>query len=113
MKNSDENGHFGDNFYSSIAGRELRRIRKMKGFSGAKIAKQLGVSQQHYSRYECGKCRISIDTLLISLAILDFDFSDFFNEMKFIIKNDKREYPIDIKLNDTHKDIEKYFEKQN
>ncbi|MFB9998836.1 helix-turn-helix domain-containing protein [Providencia rustigianii] len=42
----------------------------MKGFSGAKIAKQLGVSQQHYSRYECGKCRISIDTLLISLAIL-------------------------------------------
>ncbi|HHR5902193.1 TPA: helix-turn-helix domain-containing protein [Providencia alcalifaciens] len=110
MKNADEDSKPESNIYSFIIGKELRCIRKRKGFSGAKIAKQLGISQQHYSRYECGKCRISVDTLLNILFVLDFDFGDFFSELRFQLKNHQDELP-DVKLNDTHKDIKNYFEK--
>ncbi|EPO2449937.1 helix-turn-helix domain-containing protein [Providencia rettgeri] len=112
MKNVDEGSKPENNIYSSIIGKELRRIRKGKGLSGAKVAKQLGISQQHYSRYECGKSRISVDTLLSILFVLDFDFGDFFSEVRFQLNNHQDEL-FDMKLKDIHKDIENYFEKMS
>ncbi|MTB44455.1 helix-turn-helix domain-containing protein, partial [Providencia sp. wls1950] len=105
MKNVDEGSKLESNIYSVMIGKEIREIRKNKRLSGSNIAKQLGISQQHYSRYECGKCRISVDTLLNILFVLDFDFGDFFNELKFQLKNYHDEIS-GVKLNDTHRDIE-------
>lgn len=111
MKSVDEDSKPENHVYSVIIGKELKRIRKKKGFSGSKVASQLGISQQHYSRYECGKCRISVDTLLCVLFILDFDFGDFFSELRFLLNNDYHGEIPNMKLSDTHKDIESYFDK--
>ncbi|UBX47717.1 helix-turn-helix domain-containing protein [Providencia alcalifaciens] len=112
MKIVDEESKPENYVYSIITGKELKRIRKIKGFSGSKVASQLGISQQHYSRYECGKCRISVDTLLSVLFILDFDFEVFFSELRFQLKNDYQDKIPSVNLSDTHKDIESYFERK-
>ncbi|MGG4610263.1 helix-turn-helix domain-containing protein [Providencia sp. Me31A] len=114
MKNVDKNSKPENNIYSSIIGKELRNIRRKKRFSGTKVANKLGISQQQYSRYECGKCRISVDTLLNILFFLDCDVDNFFSELIIKLKTHHSEHPdVNVTLNDAHKEIENYFEKTN
>ncbi|MEQ4672419.1 helix-turn-helix domain-containing protein [Providencia manganoxydans] len=64
-----------------IIGRQIMILRKSKGLSGQLLAKKLGVSQQQISRYERGKCKIDIDSLIIILVDMDFSFDVFFRRV--------------------------------
>jgi len=59
-------------------GREIRRQRKSRGMTGKELALRLNVSQQQVSRYECGVCHISVDTLIHILAIFHISIDEFF-----------------------------------
>jgi HTH-type transcriptional regulator, competence development regulator len=41
----------------------LKKLRKHKGISGVEIAERLGVTPQHYYRYERGEQRLNEDTI--------------------------------------------------
>ncbi|MBP6121727.1 MULTISPECIES: helix-turn-helix domain-containing protein [Providencia] len=105
-----------NNFYSSIIGGEIRKVRKLRMLSGTKVAKRLGVSQQQYSRYECGICSISVDMLFNLLYILEYDLNYFFTQVSLSIKNKNNDIYNDLgtvlNLANTHKDIESYFYKK-
>lgn len=105
MNNEDKDSKLESNTYSSIIGKELKNIRNKKGWSGAKIASQLGLSQQQYSRYECGRCRITIDILLHVLYILDVDVISFFVKIKICYDE---VFFCDIS-SDVRQDINNYF----
>lgn len=59
-------------------GREIRRQRKSRGMTGKELALRLNVSQQQVSRYECGVCHVSVDTLIHILAIFHVSIDEFF-----------------------------------
>ena len=41
----------------------LRNLRNDKGYTTNKIAKKIGIPQQAYSRYECGKVSPTLETI--------------------------------------------------
>nr|WP_282553233.1 helix-turn-helix transcriptional regulator [Providencia rustigianii] len=49
--------------------------------SGRELADLIDLSQQQVSRYECGVCNLTIDTLIIILNALDVSLSNFFNQV--------------------------------
>ncbi|HBO22101.1 MULTISPECIES: helix-turn-helix domain-containing protein [unclassified Providencia] len=63
-----------NNLFSFYCGLVIKKLRKERGISGFKLAKQLNISQQQMSRYERGVNRLSIDTLFSILTILDVSF---------------------------------------
>ncbi len=63
-----------NNLFSFYCGIVIQKLRKERGISGAKLAKQLNISQQQMSRYERGVNKLSIDTLFNILTILDVSF---------------------------------------
>lgn len=78
----DVNSHVSlskSNFY---VGSLLRKQRIKKGLSGHELAKQVYLSQQQISRYECGKTGFQIDTLLsilVALNLNDNEIRQFFS----------------------------------
>lgn len=99
-----------------MIGEEIKRLRKASSFSGTKMASELGISQQQYSRYERGVNTISVDALLNILCILDCDVSSFFSYLRQQIEKDNHELYDTLKplfYNfETHTEIEKYFLKE-
>lgn len=57
----------------------LKDKRLAKGYSQAKVAELLGISQQRYSRYELGQREPGLDFLVDVAAILGFEPGEFFN----------------------------------
>lgn len=55
----------------------LKAIRINAGFSQAKVAKKLGVSQNAYSKQELGYSRIDVEMLIDLAAIFEFEFTEF------------------------------------
>ncbi|EOE1422751.1 helix-turn-helix domain-containing protein [Providencia stuartii] len=104
------------NFFTKVIGEEIKRLRKASSFSGTKMASELGISQQQYSRYERRVNTISVDALLNILCILDCDVSSFFSYLRQQIEKDNHELYDTLKplfYNfETHTEIEKYFLKR-
>lgn len=67
--------------FIKAVGNEISRLRKLRVMSGKELAVQLNVSQQQISRYECGICNITVDTLILILNVLDFSIDDFFKNV--------------------------------
>lgn len=69
---------------SYYVGRLIYEIRKNNGLTGSELAKQVYLSQQQISRYECGKTGFQLDILLRILSALDMDseqMSSFFSNV--------------------------------
>ena len=54
-----------------VVGLRLRNARKARGYLQADLAKALGVTFQQIQRYEHGRNRISVSTLIRAAAALD------------------------------------------
>lgn len=52
-------------------GERIKEIRKEKNKSQEQIAKQLGIKQQQYSRYETGKRKLNAEQLYIICKYLN------------------------------------------
>lgn len=57
----------------------LKEKRIAKGYSQARVAELLGMSQQRYSRYELGQREPGLDFIIEVAKVLDFKPGDFFN----------------------------------
>ncbi len=67
--------------FTKAIGKEINRFRKNKSMTGKELARLLNVSQQQISRYECGVCCITVDTLIIILDILNVSIDEFFKQV--------------------------------
>lgn len=47
-----------------MIGKQIRRLRTLKGYSQAAIAKEIGVTFQQLQKYECGVNRLCVSRLL-------------------------------------------------
>lgn len=64
-------------------GNFIRKNRITKGLTGKELARRMGLSQQHISRYENGKCSFNFVYIYKFLNILDKSFSDFTQEVLY------------------------------
>lgn len=64
--------------FTEAIGKEIHKLRKERSMTGKELARLVNVSQQQISRYECGVCNLTIDTLIIILNALDVPLTDFF-----------------------------------
>ncbi|AXO18567.1 TPA: helix-turn-helix transcriptional regulator [Providencia stuartii] len=67
--------------FTKAIGKEIHKLRKERLMTGKELAKLVNVSQQQISRYECGVCNITIDTLIVILNALNVSLTDFFNQV--------------------------------
>lgn len=67
---------------NGIIGKFIRHERKRKGLSGEDLSVLIGISQQQISRYERGKCKITVEMMLLILNKLNIPLGEF---SKFII----------------------------
>ncbi|MEX9754507.1 helix-turn-helix domain-containing protein [Providencia vermicola] len=67
--------------FTKAIGEEIHKLRKERLMTGKELAKVVNVSQQQISRYECGVCNITIDTLIVILNALNVSLTDFFNQV--------------------------------
>ncbi|WP_368877480.1 helix-turn-helix domain-containing protein [Providencia vermicola] len=67
--------------FTKAIGEEIHKLRKERLMTGVELAKVVNVSQQQISRYECGVCNLTIDTLIVILNALDVSLTDFFNQV--------------------------------
>lgn len=63
-------------------GKRITQRRKEVGFTAEKLAEQIGVSQQQFSRYERGATKINLTHLVNIAVILDTPISWFFADSK-------------------------------
>lgn len=63
-------------------GKRITLRRKEVGFTAEKLAEQIGVSQQQFSRYERGATKINLTHLVNIAVILDTPISWFFVDSK-------------------------------
>lgn len=61
-------------------GKKIKSIRKLKGYSQARLGRELGVSWQQVQKYESGKNKISLEGLSKLLNILEVSIDAFFDE---------------------------------
>jgi len=54
-------------------GRELKRLRKLRGYTQTQLGERVGLSRKYLSEIENGKANISIDTLMLLLETLNSD----------------------------------------
>lgn len=76
--------------FTKAIGKEIHKLRKERSMTGKDLAKLVNVSQQQISRYECGVCNITIDTLIVILNALDVSLTDFFNQVFYRYSKRKR-----------------------
>ncbi|HHR5901569.1 TPA: helix-turn-helix domain-containing protein [Providencia alcalifaciens] len=69
---------------SKSVGLKLRALRDSHGISGKQLSEQMGISQQHLSRYENGDVNIHVDTLYHFSLIFSVDPTYFFAEFNQI-----------------------------
>lgn len=60
----------------------LKDKRIAKGYSQARVAEMLGISQQGYCRYELGQREPGLDFIIDVAKILDFKPGEFFDNYK-------------------------------
>ncbi len=59
-------------------GARLQDIRQQRGMTLERVARELSISYQQVRKYESGRNRISVTTLLALVDILEVDLSTFF-----------------------------------
>lgn len=62
---------------SQEIGQRLRWFRKVRGLSQAQLASRIGVSFQQVQKYENGRNRISVPSLLVIARALEVDAAEF------------------------------------
>lgn len=60
----------------------LKDKRIAKGYSQARVAELLGITQQRYSLYELGKREPGLDFIIDVAKVLDFRPGEFFDSVK-------------------------------
>ncbi len=60
----------------------LKEKRLAKGYSQARVAELLGISQQRYSRYELGQREPGLDFIIDVSRVLGFKPGEFFDKYK-------------------------------
>ncbi|WP_386688687.1 helix-turn-helix domain-containing protein [Lonepinella sp. MS14437] len=63
-------------------GKRIQQRRKEVGWTAEKLAEQIGVSQQQFSRYERGATKMNVSHLVNIAVILDTPISWFFADSK-------------------------------
>ena len=64
-----------------MIGNKIRLMRVSKGFSQQKLAKEIGITQAHFSNIENGRCNATIDVLLRLHDSLQTPMAAFFEEI--------------------------------
>ena len=66
----------------------IRALRSFKGYSQSYMAHRLGMGQENYSNYECGKYELTVKLLKKIAAVLDMTAAEvlMFEEEKFLHK---------------------------
>lgn len=59
-----------------IVGFKIKEKRKVAGMSGRQLSLSLGISQQQFSRYECGLTPVRVDMLYLIAQIIDVPIVD-------------------------------------
>lgn len=60
----------------------LKDKRIAKGYSQARVAELMGISQQRYSRYELGQREPGLDFIIDVAQVLDFKPGEFFDNYR-------------------------------
>ncbi|MTC61458.1 helix-turn-helix domain-containing protein [Providencia rustigianii] len=82
LSNMSERGYSNSKtIFTEAVGQEISKLRRERSMSGRELADLIDLSQQQVSRYECGVCNLTIDTLIIILNALDVSLSNFFNQV--------------------------------
>ncbi|MGM9568940.1 MAG: helix-turn-helix domain-containing protein [Phascolarctobacterium sp.] len=64
-----------------MIGNKIRLMRVSKGLSQQSLAKEIGITQAHFSNIENGRCNATIDVLLRLHDSLEVPMSAFFEEI--------------------------------
>ncbi|AHX11176.1 helix-turn-helix family protein [Neorickettsia helminthoeca str. Oregon] len=64
-----------------MIGKQIRRLRTLKGYSQAAIAKEIGVTFQQFQKYECGVNRLCVSRLLDICKFCKVSPSYFFDSL--------------------------------
>ena len=64
-----------------MIGNKIRLMRVSKGFSQQKLAKEIGITQAHFSNIENGRCNATIDVLLKLHDKLQTPIAAFFEDI--------------------------------
>lgn len=64
--------------FSAVIGAQVANLRKERNLSGKQLGDLIGVSQQQISRYEQGKCQITMPTLFLILCSMGVSSENFF-----------------------------------
>lgn len=77
------------NNYALFVGKKLRTLRQEAGYTVPEFVKLVGYkSEQQLYRYERGMNKIDIDTLVMSLNVLNINVGQFFED---VINENKKE----------------------
>ncbi|MEY0976090.1 helix-turn-helix domain-containing protein [Providencia rettgeri] len=83
--------------YAVLAGKIIRELRRNAGYSRAEFTRLVGCkSEQQLYRYETGINKIDIDTLVLSLEVLNIDSHHFFERLRIEDLNNQADKNIDI-----------------
>lgn len=63
-------------------GKLLREERILRGISQNDVGKSIGISFQQMQKYETGKNRVSLGSLMKMLEYMDSDISNFISQLK-------------------------------
>ncbi|EMI5492259.1 helix-turn-helix transcriptional regulator [Providencia stuartii] len=82
--------HHSKSVLLKAVGKQIHKFRKERSMTGKELANLLNVSQQQISRYECGVCNITIDTLMVILHVMNVSLKEFFEQVFLnIVESDK------------------------
>lgn len=82
--------HHSKSVLLKAVGKQIYKLRKERSMTGKELAILLNVSQQQISRYECGVCNITIDTLMVILHALNVPLKEFFEQVFLnVVESDK------------------------
>lgn len=62
-------------------GRNIRRLRTLKGYSQVKIAKAIGITFQQFQKYECGVNRLCVSRLIEICKFCKVTLNQFFDSL--------------------------------
>lgn len=63
-----------------MVGKNIRRLRKSRGFTQELVSERANLSQQHFSELERGKANATVDTLAAVAAALGVSIAELFEK---------------------------------
>ncbi|ENL8516757.1 helix-turn-helix transcriptional regulator [Providencia rettgeri] len=77
------------NTYAVLVGKQIKELRMNAGYTASQFSRLVGCkSEQQLYRYERGVNKMDIDTLVLSIKVLNIDMKEFFERIDAIAQQE-------------------------